>query len=455
MTHSDLDCEYAGAEFGDARLSQRVVKLAAALSTNPSLSFPKVLSDSELEAAYRFFGHKRVNPGAILEPHVAATLQRIGKGICLAVHDTTSFSYRPDGEREGLSKNHNGNQCFHAHVTLALSADFTPQGVVGLWTHVGKAATAEHQRWGAQALAVEELGFKAGQVLHLMDREADDYELFSTLQQRGSRFVIRLQHNRTLADPADSASAKVRQNLPKHAVALREVPLSARSGRRKGPKAKKIHPVRRSRIAKLAFAARSVVLERPKSAPRKLPATLTVNLVHVWEVETAEGEAPVEWLLYTTEPVDTAEEILQVVDWYRGRWVIEEYFKAVKTGCSMEERQLESRHALENALALFLPIAWQMLRIRNTGREKPDTPASEVLPPEQLEVLRLSARKPLPPNPTARDVMLAIAKLGGHLKRNGDPGWLTLWRGYEEILLLTKGWLLAQKNPQKRRYDQS
>ncbi len=455
MIHVDLGWEYEGADFGDARLSFRAVKLAKELAERPALSFPKVFDESALEAAYRFFNNGSVTMEAILQPHVEATLKRLSKGVCLAVHDTTSFSFRPDGEREGLSKNHNGNQCFHAHVTLALDENFTPKGVLGLRTHVGKAATAEHERWAEQVQKVEKLGFKSGQVVHVMDREADDYELFSTMQQHGLRYVIRLQHNRTLASPAGLGAEKARESLLYQAIAHREVPLSARSGRRKGPKSKQIHPPRKARMAKLAFAAKSIALKRPRSAPEQLSATLNVNVVHVWEVETADGETPIEWVLYTTEPVDTAEAILKVVDWYRGRWTIEEYFKAVKTGCSMEQRQLESRHALQNALALFLPIAWQLLLIRNAGREDPDAPASEVLPPAQLEVLKRAARKPLPPNPSARDAMLAIAGLGGHLKRNGDPGWITLWRGYEDILLLTKGWLLAHKNPDLLTYDQS
>jgi hypothetical protein len=144
-----------------------------------------------------------------------------------------------------------------------------------------------------------------------------------------------------------------------------------------------------------------VTLSCPKT--KSGPPSLTVNVVRVWELETPEGEIPVEWLLFTSEPVDVAPQISQVVDWYRARWVIEEYFKSLKTGCAYEERQLESRHALENALALLLPIAWQLLLLRQLARDEPDRPAASVLPPSQLEsstVQRADHSRPTRPSGT-------------------------------------------------------
>jgi len=142
----------------------------------------------------------------------------------------------------------------------------------------------------------------------------------------------------------------------------------------------------------------------------------------------------------------TPAEICQVVDWYRSRWVIEEYFKALKTGCAYEKRQLETFHALRNALALFAPMAWQLLLLRTEARHRPESPAAVVLSDEQITVLGAVVKKPLPPNPTARHVMLAVAALGGHLPRNGDPGWLILARGLEKLETLTLGWRLRGRS---------
>jgi len=123
--------------------------------------------------------------------------------------------------------------------------------------------------------------------------------------------------------------------------------------------------------------------------------------------------------------------------------VIEEYFKALKTGCAVEKRQADSWHSMLNILALLVPIAWGLLRLRTVTRWEPTAPAAVVLTPEQLKVLRRASTPKLPRRLSARDAMLAVARLGGHLRSNGEPGWLVLGRGYTELLSLAAGYRLA------------
>jgi hypothetical protein len=446
MGQADWTKELGGAAFGDARLSRRAVNLAEQMAGKPEASFPNALEDAELEAAYRFFNNRKVTAEAILAPHVRATSERAGSEVCLAVHDTTTFSFRSDGEREGLGRDRFGLQTLHAHVTLAVGPGRVPLGVLALRTHVGKAATTEHRRWREQVELLDDLPLDRSRVVNVMDREADDFALLSLLQARGDRYVVRVQHDRVLETASDDSPRKLWEALPVRAVQTRTVPLSSRSGTGRGTKQRQVHPTRHGRTAKLALGAGRVLLKRSRGL-KEGPPTLEINIVRVWELDPPVDETPVEWVLFTSEPIDVAPQVSQIVDWYRARWVIEEYFKALKTGCAYEKRQLESRHALENALALFLPIAWQLLRLRNLARDEPDRPAAEVLPPSQLAVLQRIARRPLSQNPTAREAMLAIAALGGHLKRNGEPGWITLWKGYEELLTVTAGWDLATQQP--------
>jgi len=152
------------------------------------------------------------------------------------------------------------------------------------------------------------------------------------------------------------------------------------------------------------------------------------------------GEPAVEWFLLTDLPIDSDQQIAFIVDCYRGRWTIEEFFKALKTGCQYERRQLESAQSLLNALALLAPVAWRLLLLRHLARSKDPQREPAALTAKQLEVLRAVARKPLPARPTSRDAMLAVAALGGHIKSNGDPGWLVLGRGMHDLLLLEMGW---------------
>ena len=176
-------------------------------------------------------------------------------------------------------------------------------------------------------------------------------------------------------------------------------------------------------------------MQKPKAAyDPELPASITINVVRVWEPEPMSGEPPVEWRLFTSEAVDTQEQVEQIIDGYRARWVIEEYFKALKTGCSFEQSQLESLASLKNLLGIYIPVAWQLLVLRSAARDEPHRPATDALSPRQLTVLRMIVRgKPLPSEPTIGEVATAIADLGGHVRSNGPPGWQVLGRGFEDL----------------------
>ena len=174
-----------------------------------------------------------------------------------------------------------------------------------------------------------------------------------------------------------------------------------------------------------------------------MPETVRLNVVRVHTKSAGQGVDPVEWRLVTSEPIDTAEDVAAIVDGYRARWLIEEYFRALKQGCAYERRQLESKHALLNALAVFTPIAWQLLALRQLSRDRAQLPADAILSPLKLTLLQRHPDVRLRPNATIRDAMLAVAALGGHIKNNGEPGWQVLGRGYEDLLLLERGAALA------------
>src|SRR6478735_1702801 len=117
----------------------------------------------------------------------------------------------------------------------------------------------------------------------------------------------------------------------------------------------------------------SVELRRPKTGHAAVKS-LKVNIVYVWEKAPPADEDPIEWLLVTTEPVETVDQICSVVDNYRSRWLIEDFFRALKSGCSFEKRQLESYHALTNALSILSVVAWRMLLARSVARKDPTAP---------------------------------------------------------------------------------
>jgi Transposase DNA-binding/Transposase DDE domain len=450
-----LVAEVAGSNFSENRLNLRLGAIVSTLAKNPSLSLPEAFDSAGLEGAYRFFGNHRVTPTEILSKHYEATRARSeGEGDFLIAHDSTSFSYRYDGNRAGLGRiqrvSARSNQTFSAHVSLAISADGSrrPLGVSGFhtWTRGPERNGAEYQRWEAQirASSVQLGGLK--HAIHLADREADDYEMFCALQRDGHRFVMRCLHNRLLAEA--EGRKKLHEALAEIDTSVEREARLTRRTERKTKILQERHPTRGARTAKLRVAATTVALKRP-SARRLTPSTdlpesLSINVVRVWEPEPPPGEEPVEWYLYTTDPIDTPEQQLKIVDYYRARWVIEEYFKAIKTGCDFESRQLQDYEGLINLLAIFAPIAYHLLLIRSESRRAPEQTALSVISEEKLDVLRALGRRPLSDAPTTRDVYLAIAALGGHIKYAPDPGWLTLARGYEKLETLTEGWRAAK-----------
>jgi hypothetical protein len=153
-------------------------------------------------------------------------------------------------------------------------------------------------------------------------------------------------------------------------------------------------------------------------------------------------------MLFTSEAVQTLDDATAVVDHYRARWLIEDYFKALKTGCAFEKRQLTTFDGLVRARAIFIPMAWRLLVVRHLGRAASPLPISRCLDREQLLLLRklLDRRRyHLPPHPTIQDAMLGIAALGGHITNNGPPGWIVLGRGLTRLLDAEVGWQLARE----------
>src|SRR5262249_39615221 len=145
------------------------------------------------------------------------------------------------------------------------------------------------------------------------------------------------------------------------------------------------------------------------------------------------GVEPISWVIVTTLPIETQAQVVRAIDIYRARWVVEEFHKALKTGCMLEKRQLESFESITTLLALAYPVACELLRVRTRSREQ-GLPAADILRPSMLDCLRVHPKaRPLSSNPSAEEALRVIAALGGHQKHNGPPGWQTLAAGYTRL----------------------
>ena len=447
--------EFNASMTGDKRRTKRVQAIATAIAAKPGESLPKALGTvAAREGAYKLFENDAVDFAGLIDGHFTETSRRAEQvERVLVAHDTTTFKFSTPRAGLGPTLGENSKGGFYLHASLVITPD-APRDPLGLvaaqpWTRTEQVKAmrgSEMERWSRGVKAAESNLPSGTHAVHLMDREGDSYELFSKLA--GHDFIIRACHDRVCSEGAmfDLARSAV-------LVATRQVTLSARK-EPKTPKAKKIYPARRQRTAQLEVRATPVTIRRSSYLHGRtdLPDELELNLVHVVEKACPDGFKPVEWFLFSTLPIDTPEAVLTIVDGYRGRWMIEEFFKALKTGCKYQSLQLESYEALLRALAIYISVAWLLLRIRYLAGEcSAETPALTVFNEIQLEILRIKTPKSLPANPTLRQALLALAALGGHIRRNGEPGWLVLGRGLHDLILMEQGFnmsLLLKKSDQ-------
>lgn len=461
----DIAAEFEGTELGDTRLDERLKRIAALAGVAPADSFPDQMSTvADREALYRFLSNPKVTMDRVLGGHVQQTHARLqSRDVIRVVHDTTTFHFR--GDREGLGKTRGGASGFLGHMALAVAADELrePLGVLGLHAFIHRDAVAhrgmtasqrvtasrakrreerESSRWEALATEVSAALPEDVRAIHVMDQEANDYDLLAELQQKNLGFVVRGSPNRRTVD-----GRTVKKLLAKRKTRIfRSVPINRRTTR-KEVSSRGRHPAREERQATLNVRWGRVTIPR-RQYSQSGARELSFWAVHVFEPKPPAGEEPVEWMLFTSEPVTDLNEATTIVDHYRARWVIEEYFKALKTGCAFEKRQLTTFDALTRALAVFVPIAWRLLVLRHLARSSEPLPAHRALEPEQILLLRRLLEKrrySLPPEPSVRDAFLGIAALGGHIKNNGDPGWMVLGRGFTRFVEAEEVWHLARE----------
>jgi hypothetical protein len=453
-------------------LRKRLTMTLVRFQQRPQASLPEALGPAGYTGLLRVVHHDHVTVAALRDPILQHTREQARAfPSVLAIHDTTDFRFGGKHPRRGLGPLKVAGQGFFFHPCLLVSDDarHLPLGVVNAvtWARPPKSEAkvkakpwrrvvndTESARWSEQMRDVDEaLRDAHHQVLHLMDREAGDYGLLAEARGAHRCFVIRMGKDRLVVPGVDDApGARTVRGLFESRVqgrCERWVVLSERTTRT--PKQEKIHPSRPRRWARLVFDAQTVELRRPENQPVHLPATLTVHVVRVWEPEPPAGQAPVEWVLFTSEPVDTVEQILRVIDAYRARWLVEEFFKSIKTGCAYERSQAEDYETLQKLLWLQIPIAVNLLRLREVAEQTPEalaTPENTGLEADALKVLE-AERRPAQGRLTVVGVLYAIARLGGHLRNNGAPGWLVLSRGMQALQLRVEGWRLAQplQNP--------
>jgi hypothetical protein len=430
---------------GDARRTARAVTLAEALAARPAASLPAAVGDpAALKAAYRLLHEPDVTAAALSAPHRAQTLAAArDEAVVLLVQDTTELDYTHHRATADLGPIGNGRgRGYLLQSVLAVTPGKTVLGLAHLAPFRRVPAPRRGERcderrdrpresdvWGRTA---RELGPPpdAARWVHVGDRGADVFTFFAACRAVRADVLVRVAQDRR-ATTADGAATRV-------LVAARAAPAAATR-----PLAIPTRPGHPARTATVAVAWVPLVVQPPADVRDGEP--LPAWVVRVWEPAPPVGSDPVEWVLLTSVPVADVDAAWERVDWYGGRWLVEEYHRCLKTGCRLEASQLRDLAALWRLLGLRAPIAVRLLILRQTARSDPDQPATTVVPAEVVAIVAAKTRQPAA-GMTVRTCWRLIARLGGHQGRrhDGEPGWQTLWSGWLYVQTLLEGARLAR-----------
>jgi len=446
--------EFASAKLPDQRLVDRLIIMGNDFAQLPTASIPQACRTwGKTQAAYRFCDNDRVDPDQIIAAHAQATLERVcAHPVVLCAQDTTTLNYSTHPQTSGLgpiSNNRDKTIGLFLHSTLAMTAEGQPLGLLHAksWRRLrakyGRSSNQrnrtprtqkESQKWMDSFTACQKYALQCPKTLlvNVADREGDLYDLFvQALAQQATgpraQVLVRAQHNRQVAHPQkylwDFLAA---QPLGGH--------LKIKVPRKNG---------RPERIATLSIRFARVTLRPPCLKEDQEPLTL-------WAIEAREsrppkGVAPICWRLLTTLPVVTFAAAVEKVRWYARRWLIEIIHKIIKSGCKIEQRQLETARRLQRVAMLDLVVAWRVLALCKGSRETPEGLASDWLIADEWLALGAyfsqSGRPPKTP-PSLRQAVRWIAQLGGFLGRrsDGEPGPIVVWRGLQHLCAITAAW---------------
>lgn len=445
--------ELHGIDLGDKRLNKRSQLLITSLAADPQLSINASCDGwDETHAAYQFFDNPKVTPTKILEPHRAATLRRMqAQPVVLIPQDTTELDFTAHPAADAKCLNLVRRFGFYEHLQLAITPTGLPLGVVGTQSYdrapetLGRTSerrTAaiqdkESHRWlqaYRTACELQEL-CPDTQVVSITDREGDIYDLYVEYRDHvGPRaeFLIRALQPRSTLEPNPAAGVKayckvldeVRQS-PVIATLQIELPMTWKRAARK---------------ACLEVRALVVTVKPPHARTYLQP--VTINVVLVEEIGGPGDGTDVSWQLLTSLPIHTVELVLLIVEYYRKRWLVEIYFKILKSGCQVEELRLETTARLKNALALYEIIAWRIMYLTYLNRTDPTAPCDRFFAPHEWKSVWFVTQKTPPPltPPTLAEFLRLLTRLGGYNNRAKErqagplPFWIGIRRMYDLAL---------------------
>ncbi len=452
-------------------MNRRVEKILGDFAAQPEASIPRASEQwKATKAAYRFFANASVEDTALVEAHQQASIARArGNEVVLAVQDTTTLNFSSHPQTEGLGPvNNNRDKTLGVllHSTLLLQDSGQALGVLHLqWIardpaqfKAGPAGARNRKpveekesiKWlqSLEASARVAAQLPGSVVINIADRESDSYDLFWRREQlraggdeqipaeaaKRVELLVRCQHDRQISGHKERLFEHLAQQ-PEGGRYEFEAP------RQPGQKARKV-------TVSLRWV--KVTVEPP---PDQVKYQGHKEALSLWAIEAREenpptGQTPICWRLLSTLPVEDLATARAQVRRYSRRWEIEVFHKILKSGCKVEERQLESVARLRRCLVLDVIVAYRVLALSKVARgPEGDWPVSQWLSEHEWKALwcRIHRQPDPPPTPpSTTEAIRWIAQLGGFLgrKSDGHPGPMTLWRGLQRLNDISEAYLL-------------
>lgn len=438
--------QFGDCQLGDKRRTRRAVSAAAQFAADPSGSTTRQTESwSDCRAVYRLMDQEDVTFQALAEPHWKLTRAQTS-GHFLLLGDTTTLDFGAHRKVQGLSPVGDGRgRGFLLHSSLMVSAEGEEiVGLVGQTIYhrkpVPKKETfrqrlnreRESKIWGD---VIELVGPAPEGVAftHVFDRGADNFEVYCRLVLSQTGWVVRAaQLRRRVITPTAE-----RLRLDHY---LDSLPVSGTY--ELSVAANKDQPARTTEV-EVRFG--SVLVPAPRDCGKFVRecgiVTIAMWVVEVREVKPPAGVEPLRWALFTSHAVESFDDAWRVIGYYEKRPLIEEFHKALKTGCRLESRQYRKSHRLEALTGMLSVLSVRLLQLKSIARVNPDRSADKVVPKRWVQMVRCLQRGKHRKISTVQQFYHAVARLGGWLgrKHDGQPGWITLWRGFDKLILMIRG----------------
>ena len=440
--------EFAGVVIGDKRLEDRLCTIAEDLALVPQAPINQACDDwSDTKAAYRFFDNEKVSPDKIIEPHTKRTRERVSSHeLVLCIQDTCLISYTLPSQHNlghvGINQS-SRTPGMLLHTAFAVTPRGLPLGTLHqeIWSRDPENETIKYDRQNRPIEDKESYKWikalknargeinKATEIVHVCDRESDIFDFFALADELNEKYLIRAAHNRFV--DGDGNNVKVWYHMKAQDI-CGYVDVQV-------PKSKK----RNNRTARLSVRFKSIRLKAPKfpKDERHQPEKFyKAYAVYAEEVAPPKGEEPIKWKLLTNLPVETLEDAVEKIAWYRRRWDIEEFHKVLKSGCKIEECRLQTASRLANFISINTVIAWRIFWITKINRTDPKAKCTAILSESEWKALYMKIHRvkltDVPEKiPRVREAVRWIGQLGGFLGRKSDkePGIVAIWRGWQRL----------------------